>query len=137
MKINREQRPIIFGAPYGIYVSGRTACARGKGYRLRACPGRYFRAGWAACGAPVAAPFGKIPAFEHAGFRLYEAAAITRYVDEALPGPPLQPADPRDRARMTQIVSILDSYAYRTLVWTSMSSGSLARRRVRPPTRRG
>jgi glutathione S-transferase len=30
-------------------------------------------------------PFGKIPAFEHAGFRLYEAGAITRYVDGAFP----------------------------------------------------
>ena len=62
-------------------------------------------------------PFGKIPAFEHDGFRLYEAGAITRYVDEALPGPRLQPEDPRGRARMNQIVSILDSYAYGTLVW--------------------
>jgi glutathione S-transferase len=44
--------------------------------------------------------FGKIPAFEHAGFRLYETGAITRYVDEAFPGPRLQPDDPRDRARM-------------------------------------
>jgi glutathione S-transferase len=59
-------------------------------------------------------PFGKIPAFEHDGFRLYEAGAITRYVDEALPGPRLQP---RGRARMNQIVSTLDSYAYGTLVW--------------------
>ncbi|HSR73041.1 MAG TPA: glutathione S-transferase N-terminal domain-containing protein, partial [Kiloniellales bacterium] len=26
-------------------------------------------------------PFGKVPAFEHDGFRLYETAAIMRYVD--------------------------------------------------------
>jgi glutathione S-transferase len=62
-------------------------------------------------------PFGKIPAFEHAGFRLYEAGAITRYVDEAFPGPRLQPEHPRARAGMNQIISILDSYAYRALVW--------------------
>jgi glutathione S-transferase len=62
-------------------------------------------------------PFGKIPAFEHAGFRLYEAGAITRYVDEAFSGPPLQPHDPRGRARMNQVISVLDSYVYRTLVW--------------------
>ncbi|MEO1194376.1 MAG: glutathione S-transferase family protein [Pseudomonadota bacterium] len=73
-------------------------------------------------GAPTAEhldrqPFGKIPALEHGGFRLYETVAILRYLDEACPGPALQPADPQDRARMQQILSILDSYAYRALVW--------------------
>ena len=34
-----------------------------------------------------------MPAFEHDGFRLFETAAITRYVDEAFAGPALQPAD--------------------------------------------
>ncbi|WP_245520908.1 glutathione S-transferase N-terminal domain-containing protein, partial [Mesorhizobium sp. M8A.F.Ca.ET.208.01.1.1] len=29
-------------------------------------------------------PFGRIPAFEHDGFRLFETGAIARYVDEAL-----------------------------------------------------
>ena len=57
-------------------------------------------------------PFSKVPAFEHDGFRLYETCAIARYVDEAFDGPDLQPKDPRQRARMTQIVSILDSYTY-------------------------
>jgi glutathione S-transferase len=62
-------------------------------------------------------PFGRIPAFEHDGFRLYETGAIARYVDEAFEGPPLQPSDPRGRARMNQIISLLDNYAYRPLVW--------------------
>src|SRR5436309_4013186 len=62
-------------------------------------------------------PFGRIPAFEHDGFALYETAAITRYVDEAFDGPALQPADARGRARLTQIIGILDAYAYRPLVW--------------------
>jgi glutathione S-transferase len=53
--------------------------------------------------------FGKIPAFEHAGFRLYEAGAIIRYVDEVFHGPRLQPDDVRGRARMNQIISILDT----------------------------
>jgi len=62
-------------------------------------------------------PFGRIPAFEHDGFRLYEAGAITRYVDEVFPGPALRPADARERARVDQIISMLDRYAYRTMVW--------------------
>ena len=36
-------------------------------------------------------PFGRMPAFEHDGFRLFETAAISRYVDEAFAGPALQP----------------------------------------------
>ena len=44
-------------------------------------------------------PFGKIPAFEHQGFHLYEAGPISRYVDETFAGPALQPSDARHRAR--------------------------------------
>jgi glutathione S-transferase len=62
-------------------------------------------------------PFGRIPAFEHDGFELYETAAITRYVDEAFPGPALQPGNAGGRARVAQLLSILDSYAYRSMVW--------------------
>ena len=57
-------------------------------------------------------PFGKVPALEHNGFALYETEAITRYVDEAFDGPVLQPDEPRERARMSQILSILANYTY-------------------------
>lgn len=57
-------------------------------------------------------PWGKVPAFEHDGFLLYETFAIARYVDEAFPGPSLQPADAKARARMTQICGVIDSYLY-------------------------
>lgn len=62
-------------------------------------------------------PFGRIPALAHGDFQLYETAAITRYVDEAFQGPALQPADAARRARMNQIVGVLDAYAYRPMVW--------------------
>ena len=61
-------------------------------------------------------PFAKVPAFEHHGFELYETRAITRYVDGAFDGPDLQPADARGRARMDQIVSIVDAYAYPAII---------------------
>jgi len=61
-------------------------------------------------------PFKRVPALVHDGFQLYETAAITRYLDEAFPGPRLEPPDPRARARSTQIISIVDSYAYWPLV---------------------
>ena len=62
-------------------------------------------------------PFGRIPALEHDGFRLYETSAITRYVDEAFPGVQLQPHEPRARARMNQVIGVLDAYAYKPMVW--------------------
>ncbi len=57
-------------------------------------------------------PFAKVPAFEHDGFELYETAAIMRYVDETFAGPSLQPDEPRARARMTQVHSLMNAYAY-------------------------
>jgi glutathione S-transferase len=57
-------------------------------------------------------PFGRIPAFEHKGFPLYETQAILRYVDAAFPGPALQPTDARQAARMNQIMGIVDAYMF-------------------------
>jgi glutathione S-transferase len=57
-------------------------------------------------------PWGKMPAFEHDGNSFYEASAIERYIDEAFPGPALMPATPAERARVNQVMSIVDSYGY-------------------------
>ena len=62
-------------------------------------------------------PFGRIPALAHGEFSLYETQAICRYVDEAFPGPTMQPGSPASRARMNQVIGLLDSYAYRPMVW--------------------
>jgi glutathione S-transferase len=62
-------------------------------------------------------PFGKIPTIDHDGFQLFETGAITRYVDEVFEGPSLMPGSVELWSRANQIISILDSYAYRTLVW--------------------
>lgn len=61
-------------------------------------------------------PFGKVPAFSHDGLSLYETSAITRYVDRALPGPALQPSDPKAAARVDQVMSIVDSFAYPCMI---------------------
>jgi glutathione S-transferase len=61
-------------------------------------------------------PFKRVPALVHDGLEIYETGAITRYVDEAFPGPALQPADPHHRARCNQFISIIDSYGYWPLV---------------------
>lgn len=121
--------PILFGAAYSVYVRiCRLALAeKGVAYRLEEVdvhgPG----------GAPAAYlarhPFGKIPAFEHDGFALYESNAISRYVDEVFAGPALQPEGPQARSRVNQAISILDSYAYPHWVW------GLFVERVRKPLR--
>ena len=49
-----------------------------------------------------------MPALVHDGFVLYETTAITRYIDDAFGDTALQPADPRERARMNQIVAVAD-----------------------------
>jgi glutathione S-transferase len=61
-------------------------------------------------------PFKRVPALVQDKFQIYETGAITRYVDEAFPGPRLQPTDPRHRARCSQFLSIIDSYVYWPLV---------------------
>jgi len=112
-----DARPRVYGADYSVYVRivRLTLEEKGVGYDL--VPVDIF----AAEGPPAwyrdMHPFGKIPAFEHGDLRLFETAAITRYVEEALPGLALQPGDARSRAVMSQIIGILDAYAYRTLVW--------------------
>lgn len=107
--------PSLFGASCGVYVRiVRLALAeKGVAYRLierksPACDG---------AADPADHAFGRIPAFEHDGFLLHETGAITRYIDEGFVGPALQPSSARGRARMHEIISLLDNYAYQTLVW--------------------
>ena len=72
-------------------------------------------------------PFGRIPAVEHDGFRLYEAQAIIRYIDQVFEGPSLTPEDPRRRARMNQVMGIVDWY-----VMPSISAGVGFNRIIKP-----
>jgi glutathione S-transferase len=62
-------------------------------------------------------PFGKVPAFEHDGFRLFETDAIVSYVVDVFDGRRLHAERPRERARAVQIMRVMDSYAYPRLVW--------------------
>lgn len=109
--------PTVFGAAYSVYVRIVRLALWEKGIPYRLQEVDIFAPGGPPKDYLARQPFGRIPAFEHDGFRLYEASAITRYVDEAFPGPRLQPDHPTARARMNQAIGILDSYAYRPLVW--------------------
>jgi glutathione S-transferase len=103
--------PILYGPGYSTYVRSTRLALEEKGVHYRLQEVDFLKDGMPA-EQLARHPFGKVPAFEHDDFRLYEAFAICRYVDEAFPGPKLQPADPRERARMTQIFGIIDSYTY-------------------------
>ena len=70
-------------------------------------------------------PWGKVPVLVHDGFSLFETAAITRYVDDVFPGPRLQPEDPQQRARMSQICAILDNYGWNPMVIQVFVQGAL------------
>jgi len=57
-------------------------------------------------------PFGKMPVLEHGDFSLYETQAILRYLERILPSPPLIPEEPKDAARMNQVMGISDWYLF-------------------------
>lgn len=110
-------KPRLFGADYSAYVRIARLALAEKRVDYELVPVDIF----APDGVPdwyvERHPFRRIPAFEHGALRLYETAAITRYVDEAFDGPPLQPADAAGRAAMNQAIGLIDAYAYRALVW--------------------
>jgi glutathione S-transferase len=110
-------KPILYGADYSVYVRIARLALEEKGVDYELVPLDIF----APEGIPAwyleLHPFGRIPAFEHDGFRLFETGAITRYVDEAFDGPALQSADAHGRAKMNQIIGMLDAYGYRAMVW--------------------
>ncbi len=110
-------RPILFGAAYSVYVRAVRLALHEKGVAYDHVAVDVFGASGPPADYQVRHPFGRIPAFEHDDVRLYESTAIERYIDAAFDGPALQPTDVRAQARMNQVLSVLDSYCYRTLVW--------------------
>jgi glutathione S-transferase len=101
-------RPIVYGAAMSPYVwSVRlTLAEKGVAHESISVVASEFRSE----AHLERHPFGKIPAFEHDGFMLYETQAIMRYVDEAFPAAPLQPIEVHPFARMNQIMGIVDNY---------------------------
>ncbi|MGB1548629.1 MAG: glutathione S-transferase family protein, partial [Alphaproteobacteria bacterium] len=71
---------------------------------------------WGAASHRARHPFLRIPAFQHGDFALYESLAIARYVDRAFTGPPLQPKEPKEAARMDQWISTITDYFYQVMI---------------------
>jgi glutathione S-transferase len=109
--------PVVFGAAYSVYVRIVRLVLEEKGIPYHLHQVDIFATGGPPADYLQRHPFARVPAFEHDEFCLYETGAIVRYIDEAFPGPALQPDNLKARARVNQILSILDNYTYRTLVW--------------------
>lgn len=110
-------RVTVFGSSYSVYVRivRLTLLEKGVTYKLE--PVDIFAEDGKTDAHLKRHPFGKIPAFSHNRIKIYETSAITRYIDEAFTGPALMPETPADRARANQMMSIIENYAYRAMVW--------------------
>src|SRR6201984_3364820 len=62
-------------------------------------------------------PFNRVPVLQHGDFTVYETSAIVTYLDETFPKPALQPKSVRDRARMNQWISAVNSYYYPYMIY--------------------
>lgn len=100
----------VYGIPGSPFLRSVEITLHEKGldYQLQALkPGEHKQPAYLA-----RHPFGRIPAFEHDGFALYETQAIIRYLDERFPHPPLTPGDAQRRARMNQVIGIIEWYFF-------------------------
>lgn len=123
--------PIIYGPSYSTYVRTTRLALEEKGSPYQLVDVAMLAGAHKQADFLQRNPFGKLPAFEHDGLALYETSAITRYIDRALPGPSLQPADKKALARVDQAISILDSFAYSSMI------GQLAWQRLVVPMQGG
>lgn len=116
---------IVYGVPGSPYVRMPLLACEEKGAPYRLVP-----LGMGDSKSPehlARHPFGRIPAIEHDGFRLYEADAIIRYIDQVFDGPSLTPSDAKAQARMNQVMGVVDWY-----VMPSLSAGIGFNRIVAP-----
>jgi glutathione S-transferase len=108
---------ILYGASYSVYVRIARLVLEEAGVPYDLVDIDIFSPSALPSGYSERHPFDKIPAFEHDGFRLFETDAIAQYTIAAFGAGHLLPAGPRERARVLQIMRIMDNYGYGALVW--------------------
>lgn len=104
--------PVVYGDPISTYVRSVRLALAEKGVQHSLVAVDLVKGQHKEAAHMARNPWGKMPAFEHAGQRFYEVSAIMRYVDEAFSGPALMPSTPAERVRVNQLMSIVDSYGY-------------------------
>jgi len=117
MTASNDNQVTLIGANYSVYtrICQLTLHLKGVPHAFEALD--VFAEGGREKARQAGHPFGKIPILRHDDLILYETLAITRYIDQAFDGPLIQPENAADRARMNQIISIVDTQAYPILVW--------------------
>ncbi|MGH1424843.1 MAG: glutathione S-transferase family protein [Pseudooceanicola sp.] len=103
----------LFGFRYSVYVRAVRLGLEERGIRYDLIEVDPFAP--ADPENPNPHPMNRVPVLAHDGFQVFETSAILTYL-AGLPGGALIPTDPKAHARMVQVQSIVDSYAYWPLV---------------------
>src|SRR5215510_15973500 len=106
--------PIVFGFPQSTFVHIVRLILTHKGVPYT------FRDLETEMGKPTHLalhPFNRVPILQHGDFTVYETSAIVGYLEESFPQPALQPKNVRDRARMNQWISAVNSYYYPYMIY--------------------
>ena len=105
-------QPVVHGPAISTYVRSVRLALHEKGVPHELADVDILKGAHKAAPHVNRHPFGKVPAFEHDGNAFYETSAILRYVDEVFPGAPLMPSAPAARAKVNQVMSVVDNYGY-------------------------
>ncbi|MCB1954500.1 MAG: glutathione S-transferase family protein [Rhodocyclaceae bacterium] len=105
-------QPVVHGDPISTFVRSVRLTLEEKGVPHVLAPVGLIKGEHKQAAHLARNPWGKMPAFEYAGETFYESSAIMHFVDEAFDGPALMPSTPSERARVNQVMGIVDSYGY-------------------------
>ncbi|HEX3474075.1 MAG TPA: glutathione S-transferase family protein [Kofleriaceae bacterium] len=108
--------PIIHGTEFSTYVRSVRMAFEEKGTEYKLNDVSVLKGEQKQAAHLSRNPFGTVPAFEHDGLEVYETSPILRYIDQVWPAPALTPDDPKQRARMNQILSIIDYHGYASII---------------------
>ena len=82
--------PIIYGPAFSTYVRTARLALEEKPASYELVDVAMMKGAHKEPEYLARSPFGKVPAFSHDGFDLYETDAIVRYIDQAIPGHDLE-----------------------------------------------
>lgn len=98
---------ILYGGTVSPFVMRPVLAARAKGHDLDPVA---FEGGIKSDAYRALSPMAKMPLLVDGDFALPESQPITDYIDDALPGPKLLPADAQAAARVRLLIRIADLY---------------------------